>query len=113
MNINPVNGPEAPRNSLPIEAANSVRASDPQVAYLAAASQAAQAGAVSDRVEFSEDARKLAAGSLPADAGTAEQTASEDRIAAARQKLLSGELSTPAVYEKTAEKLLQSGDLDD
>jgi hypothetical protein len=61
-------------------------------------------------VEFSDDARQLAAGAPPE--GSAGQTSSEERVAAARQKLLTGQLTGPAVCEKTAEKLLRSGDLD-
>jgi hypothetical protein len=102
MTLNPINGLAASQSSAPIEPRNPSRASAPGSAP----------GAASDSVEFSDDARKLAAGALGADAGAAGQTSSEVRVAAARQKLLSGQLSTPAVYEKTAEKLLRSGDLD-
>jgi len=101
VNMNPVQGPGASQNSKPIEARNSSRAPASQTA----------SGAASDSVEFSDDARRLAAGALSANAGAAGQASSEDRIAAARQKLLSGQLSGPAVYDKTAEKLLRSGDL--
>ena len=101
MNMNPVNGLGASRNSMPIEPWNSGRPSAPRTA-----------AAASDSVEFSDDARKLAAGALGAEAGAAGQTSSEERVAAARQKLLSGQLSGSAVYEKTAENLLRSGDLD-
>jgi len=62
-------------------------------------------GAASDSVEFSADARKLAGGAPGADASR------EDLIAAARQKLLSGQLSGPAVAYNAAENLLRSGDL--
>ncbi len=99
MNMNAISGLGASQNSKPIESRNSSQAP---------ASQTASSTA-SDSVEFSDDARKLAAGTLGADAGAA---GSDDRVAAARQKLLSGQLSGPAVYDQTAEKLLRSGDLD-
>jgi len=102
MNMNPVQGLGAFQNSKPIESRNASRASAPRTA----------SGAAADSVEFSDDARRLAAGALGADAGPAGQASSEERIAAARQKLLSGQLSGPAVLEKTAENLLRSGDLD-
>jgi hypothetical protein len=106
MNTNPVNGLGAFQNSMPIESRNASRASAPQTAPQTAP------GAAADSVEFSDDARRLAAGALGADAGAAGQASAEERIAAARQKLLSGQLSGPAVYDKTAENLLRSGDLD-
>jgi anti-sigma28 factor (negative regulator of flagellin synthesis) len=102
MDMNHVEGLGAPRNSMPIESRKASRASAPQTPPRAA----------SDSVEFSDDARKLAAGALGADAGAAGQPSSEERVAAARQKLLSGQLSGPAVYDKTAANLLRSGDLD-
>ena len=101
MNMNPVNGLGAPQNTGPIEQRNAGRTSAPRSAP----------GPAADSVEFSDDARKLAAGATNAGAGAAGQ-ASEERVAAARQKLLSGQLSGPAVYEKTAENLIRSGDLD-
>ena len=102
MNMNPVSGLGASQNSKPIEPRNAGRSPAPQTA----------SGAASDSVEFSDDARKLAAGALGAEAGAAGQPSSEERVAAARQKLLSGQLSGPAVYDKTAANLLRSGDLD-
>ncbi len=102
MNMNPVNGLGPSQNSRPIEPGAASRTPAPQTALPAG----------SDTVEFSDDARKLAAGALGADAGAAGQSSSEERIAAARQKLLSGQLSGPAVYDKTAANLLSSGDLD-
>jgi hypothetical protein len=101
MNMIPVNGPGVSPNSMPIESRTSSRAPAPRTA----------SGAASDSVEFSDDARRLAAGALGADAGAAGQASSQARVAAARQKLLSGQLSGPAVCEKTAERLLRSGDL--
>jgi hypothetical protein len=53
----------------------------------------------------------MAEGASGTDAGAAGQSSIEERIAAARQKLLSGQLSSPAVYERTAGNLLRSGDL--
>jgi len=102
MKMNPVNGLGALQNSMPIEPRNADQASAPQTVP----------GAAADSVEFSDDARKLAAGAPGAGEGAAAQDSGEERIAAARQKLLSGQLSGPAVYEKTAENLLRSGDLD-
>jgi hypothetical protein len=95
MDMNPVEGLGASRKPMPLTPQKSGRPTAPQ----------APAGATSDRVEFSADARKLAAGAT--DAGASR----EELIAAARQKLLSGQLSDPAVAARAAEKLLRSGDL--
>ena len=90
MDMNPVEGLGASRKPMPLTPQKSGRPTAPQ----------APAGATSDRVEFSADARKLAAGA-----------SREELIAAARRKLLSGQLSDPAVADRAAEKLLRSGDL--
>jgi hypothetical protein len=87
---------------MPIQARNANRTPAPQT----------PPGGASDSVEFSDDARKLAGGAPGAGASAGGQASSEERIAAARQKLLSGQLSSPAVYDQTAGKLLRSGDLD-
>lgn len=62
------------------------------------------APASDDRVELSEEARKLLQ--------DGDAAARQARVNAARVKLVSGELLTPEVFDKTAEKLLLSGDLD-
>jgi hypothetical protein len=102
MDMNPVEGLGASRNAMPIEPRKAGQASAPQT----------PSGVGSDSVEFSDDARRLAAGASDAGAGAATSSSYEERIAAARQKLLSGQLSSPAVFDKTAEELLRSGDLD-
>ena len=102
MDMNPVEGLGASRKPMPLEPRKASRASAPQT----------PPGAASDSVEFSDDARKLAEGTAGAGASPGGQAPSEERIAAARQKLLSGQLSDPAAYAKTAEKLLRSGDLE-
>lgn len=59
----------------------------------------------SDQIEFSQQARKAVDNKAP----------NQDRealVEAARRKLDSGELDNPGVYEKTAAKLLKSGDLE-
>jgi hypothetical protein len=101
MNMNPVQGPAAFQNSAPVGPQKAARAPAPQT----------PPGAASDSVEFSDDARRLAEGAPDAGAQSGAQASSEQRIAAARQKLLSGQLSAPAVYDQTAAKLLNSGDL--
>jgi hypothetical protein len=101
MDMNPVAGLGKSQQSVPIE---------PRKASQASASQTPPGGAT-DSVEFSDDARRLAAGASNAGAGNTVASYT-DRIAAARQKLLSGQLTGPAIFDKTAEKLLRSGDLD-
>ena len=100
--MNPVAGLGASQNSKPIEPRKANRTPAPQAAP----------GAASDSVEFSDDARRLAAGATDVGGGANAVASYTDRIAAARQKLLSGQLTGPAVFDKTAEKLLSSGDLD-
>ena len=94
-NMNPVEGPGASRKLLPLTPEKAGRPAAPQSAP----------GASSDSVEFSADARKLAAGAT--DSGASR----EELVAAARQKLLSGQLSGPDAAARAAEKLLRSGDL--
>jgi hypothetical protein len=100
MDMNLVEGLGAFQQRTPVQTGKAGRSPAPQTPSAAA----------SDSVEFSDDARRLATGAPSA--GSAATTSDQGRIAAARQKLLSGQLSGPAVYDKTAEKLLRSGDLD-
>lgn len=95
MNMNRIDGSRGPGKSLPIpEGADARRP--------AAREKTAKAA---DQIQFSDQARRLTEG------GTADASRAA-RVEAARRKLASGELDSPEVINRTAEKLLRSGKLD-
>jgi anti-sigma28 factor (negative regulator of flagellin synthesis) len=83
---------------------NQIQASDAKAKkQLKQAGQPPKAG--QDQVEFSQKAREIAE-SLDVKQGRGAL------VEEARRKLESGELDSPGVYEKTAAKLLKSGELE-
>lgn len=94
MSMKPIDSSRAPGQASPITTPADARRP------VAKGQPAKVAG---DEIQFSDQARRLTG-----DAATSR----EARVEEARRKLLAGELDTPEVIEKTAEKMLKPRKLD-
>jgi anti-sigma28 factor (negative regulator of flagellin synthesis) len=84
---------------------NQVTPADAQTAKPAKAAGRKPAKPGQDQIEFSQTAREMGK-------STGAKPTRDALIEAARRKLESGELDSPGAYERTAAKLLKSGDLE-
>ena len=97
MDMNRIDAPGSTGTPPPIE---------PQRAAGQAAASRKKPKRPADRIELSDEARQLMNGA------ESPKLSREQKLEEARQRLLSGELFKPEVYESAAEKLLRSGDLE-